>query len=79
MNQLLVKTNKIPQTWSESKTVLIPKINKPSIKDLRPIALTNILYKVFMGILKTKIENHIKDTENESEIQAGFTKKRRVM
>ena len=78
MNQLLVKTNKIPQTWSESKTVLIPKINKPSIKDLRPIALTNILYKVFMGILKTKIENHIKDTENESEIQAGFTKKRRI-
>ena len=49
----------LPSTWTESKTVLIPKKNKPTVKDLRPIALTNATYKLFMGILKSKMEKHI--------------------
>ena len=48
------------------------------MKDLRPIALTNATYKLFMGILKTKIEHHIRYIKEESEVQAGFTKHRRI-
>ena len=47
--------------------------NKKTVKDLRSIALTNATYKLFMGILKTKIEHHIIYINKESEIQAGFT------
>ena len=37
---------------------MIPKIKKPQMKDLRPIALINIPYKICAGILKEKIETH---------------------
>ena len=42
--------------WDTSKTTLVPKIKKPTVKDFRPIALTNISYKIFMGIIRGKIE-----------------------
>ena len=32
---------------------------KATIRDLRPIALTNATFKLFMDILKTKVEHHI--------------------
>ena len=56
---------------------MVPK-KKPTKRDLRPIALTNATYKISMGILKTKVEYHIRQTQQESEVQAGFTKNRRL-
>ena len=35
------------------------------------------MYKLCMGILKTNIEHHIRYIKEESEVQAGFTKKNR--
>ena len=35
-------------------------------------------YKLFMGILKTKIEHHIKYIKDENEVQVGFTRNRRM-
>ena len=78
MNNILDKKDKLPSTWTESKTVLIPKKNKPTVKDLRPIAFTNSTYKLFMGILKSKMENHIREIRQDSEVQAGFTRHRRI-
>ena len=78
MNNILDKKDKLPSTWTESKTVLIPKKNKPTVKDLRPIALTNATYKLFMGILKSKMEKHIREIRQDSEVQAGFTRHRRI-
>ena len=78
MNNILDKKDKLPSTWTESKTVLIPKKNKPTVKDLRPITLTNATYKLFMGILKSKIEKHIREIRQDSEVQAGFTRHRRI-
>ena len=72
MNNILDKKDKLPSTWTESKTVLMSKKNKPTVKDLGPIALTNATYKLFMGILKSKIENHIREIRQDSEVQAGF-------
>ena len=53
MDKIIQKENDIPASWNTSKTVLVPK-KKPTVKYLRPIALTNATYKLFMGILKTK-------------------------
>ena len=41
----------VPKGWKESKSVIIPKTGKPTAKD-RPIALTNVGYKIFMGLEK---------------------------
>ena len=73
MNKIITKEDNIPESWNTSKTVLVPKTKKPTVKDLRPIALTNATYKLFMGILKTKIEHHIRYIKEESKVQAGFT------
>jgi len=78
MNRIVNNIEDIPRSWSESKTVLVPKKKQPTVKDLRPIALTNATYKLFVGILKTKIEQHIRHIKQENEVQAGFTKNRRI-
>ena len=53
--------------------------SKPTVNDLRPIiALTNATYKLFMGILKTKIEHHFRYIKEKSEVQIRFTKKCRI-
>ena len=62
-----------PESWKKSKTKMIPKSTKPTAKDLRPIALTNVSYKIFMSILKGKVEQHLKENDELLEIQAGFT------
>ena len=66
------------KNWNKSKTTLTPKIKKPTAKDLRPIALTNISYKIFMGIIREKIEEHLENNGITNELQAGFTKNRRI-
>ena len=71
MNNILDKKDILPSTWTESKTVLIPKKNIPTVKDLRPIALTNATYKLFMGILKSKMENHIREIRQDSKASAS--------
>ena len=57
-NDALMNGN-IPEEWKESRTRLIPKKKKPTIKDFRPIALTNISYKIFMTLIKNRIEKHL--------------------
>ena len=57
---------------------MVPKKKKPTIRDLRPIVLTNATYKLFVGILKSKVEHHIRQIQQESEVQAGFTRNRRI-
>ena len=64
--------------WEFSITKLQPKISKPTVKDLRPIALTDVPYKIFMGIMKDKIENHLKINNITQDLQAGFTKGKRI-
>ena len=74
----IIDEEKIPKEWKESKTTLIQKKKKPKVNDLRPIALTNISYKILMGILKNKIEAHLKETNNQNDLQTGATSGRRV-
>ena len=74
----VIKDNKIPESWRSSKTVMIPKNNKPKVREHRPIALTNSGYKILMSLIKEKILEHIVEREELSVVQAGFTPGRRL-
>jgi len=66
----VVETGNIPKGWQESTTVMIPKVNKPKPNELRPIALTNVGYKLMMGIIREYIEEHIQKNEMGKDTQA---------
>lgn len=70
--------NQVPQSWKTSKTIMLQKKKKPTVSDLRPIALLNTSYKLFMSILRSKIDEHIHHNKQANELQAGFTRKRRL-
>lgn len=74
----ILETGNIPKEWRTSHTKMIPKTAKPTAKDLRPIALTNYTYKIFMAILKDKIEDHLRSSNEVNEAQAGFSKGARI-
>ena len=73
-----VQEDIIPNSWKSSITKLIPKNKKPTVKDYRPIALTDCSYKICMGIMKTKIEQHLKNNNLDNNNQFGFTAQRRT-
>ena len=77
MNNTINKIE-IPQNWYNSKTKLIPKTSKPKIKDFRPIALTDCSYKICMGIMRSKMEQHLKNNSLDDHHQFGFTPRRRT-
>ena len=77
MNKIL-DDSEPPIKWKKSKTTLIPKKQKPKPNELRPIALTNVSYKLFMGLVKKTLVNHLERNDKISEFQSGFTKSRRL-
>ena len=76
-NDVLEKGEPVKE-WSVSKTCMIPKVNKPKVKDLRPIALLNVEYKIFMRMMKEKLIEHLKGNGLVNDLQIGFTSGRRT-
>ena len=74
----ILDTQMFPDQWKTSNTVLINKNPRPKIHEFRPIALTNISYKLLMGILKNKIMTHLKQNDAINDFQTGATQGRRV-
>ena len=74
----IVETGNAPQEWKNSRTVMIPKTSKPRVDQLRPVALTNSSYKLFMSLIKGSLENHILVNGMKKVNQAGFTKGGRI-
>ena len=66
-NDLTIKSGE------KSYTRLIPKVKKPTAKQMRPIALTDVSYKLFMTIIGKKSDRHILENNKRMETQAGFT------
>ena len=62
-----------PDDWRQSRTVMLPKNRKPTVAELRPIALTTISYKLMMKLIKEKLERHIEENGMRRGEQAGFT------
>ena len=61
------------KSWEQSNTRLIPKVNKPTAKQQRPIALTDVHYKLFMTIIGKKIAAHLLEDHEKLDTKAGFT------
>ena len=51
---------------------MIPKTKKPTAAQLRPIALTDVSYKLYMTIQGKKIDKHILDNNMQMETQAAW-------
>ena len=76
--QEVLREGKPPGKWRNSKTVMIPKTKRPNVMQFRPIALTDMDYKLFMSILKEKLINHLEWNNEVSDLQMGFTSGRRL-
>ena len=61
------------KTWEKSNTTMVPKVKKPTAKQLRPIALMDVSYKLYMKIQGKKIDEHLIHNNEQIGTQAGFT------
>jgi len=47
----------VPKGWNKTTVVLIPKLQNPErLKDLRPISLCNVVYKIASKVLSNRLK-----------------------
>lgn len=68
----------ILESWRTSNTSMIPRERRPKPKDLRPIALTDTTYKLFMGIVKTKTQRYVIQSGQMADLQSSYIQQRRI-
>jgi hypothetical protein len=53
----VLQGGRIPEGWNNTIVVLIPKVQKPErLKDLRPISLCNVVYKLVSKVLANRLK-----------------------
>ena len=73
-----VSNNEKTKNWRSTRIIFIPKVKKPTAKDLRPIAITNISYKLCMTNVNREFENHLLRNDLVKDNQIGFTRAGRL-
>lgn len=66
--QEILNGGQIPQEWNETTIVLIPKVKTSElIKDLRPISLCNVLYKIVSKVLANRLKKILPEVISQSQ------------
>ena len=68
MHNIIDQEEKIKE-WEKSITKMIPKV---SAAKLRPIALTDISYKMFMTLIGQKVDQHISNNSSRKKETGWF-------
>jgi len=67
----------MPKGWNETVVVLIPKVKKPDqLKDLRPISLCNVVYKIASKVLSNRLKIILPEVISSN--QSAFVPRRMV-
>jgi hypothetical protein len=69
----------IPPSWRRSRVMLLHKGGeRKCISNYRPVAITSVVYKVFMMILRSRLEKWVEEKGLLNDLQGGFRRKRRT-
>ena len=66
------------ERWNNTTVVLIPNVRKPEhIKDMRPISLCNVIYKVISKVVANRLKGILLDIISPA--QSAFVLGRLIM
>ena len=69
----------IPNEWKESKVVLVHKGgSKKELKNYKPAAIQNVMCKLFMMVVRERINELVEENGMLGDIQGGFRKGQRT-
>ena len=73
----VMEGGRIPNEWKEARMVLIHKGGeKTALKNYRPVTIVDIEYKVFMLILRERVQKWAEEGRLMGDLQGGFRKGR---